>query len=43
VGNKTSTEIVCEDREKVNKLFSGAREQPEGSRNRPRDPRPRRF
>ena len=43
VGNKASTEIVCEDREKVNKLFSGAREQPEDSTNRPRDPRPRHF
>lgn len=40
---KASTEIVCEDRKKVNKLFLVAREQMEGYRNRPRDARPRAF
>lgn len=37
---KASPEIVCEDREKVNKLFPEA-EQTEGCRNRLRDSRPR--
>lgn len=36
-GKKASTETVCEVREKVNKLFPGARKQTKSYRNRPRD------